>query len=164
MSDALSFVEIEIGDFALIWPVLEPMIREGETYPLPRDLDQAGARAVWAEPGRRIFAAMEDGACVGTYYIRPNQGAAGAHVANAGYVVAPAARGRGLAKRLCLHSFETARAQGYRAMQFNLVISTNAAAVRAWTGCGMNILATLPGAFNHPRFGYVDAYLMHRML
>ncbi|MGD9538658.1 MAG: N-acetyltransferase family protein [Alphaproteobacteria bacterium] len=151
-------------DDEAIWRVIEPMIREGETYPLPRDMTRAAALVHWFEPGHEVFVAEEDGKVVGTYYFRANTGGGGAHVANGGYVTAVEARGRGVARAMCLHSLEHARRRGFRAMQFNLVISSNAPAVHLWQACGFEIVGRLPGAFRSPRHGYVDALIMYQAL
>ena len=111
-----------------------------------------------------MLTADEAGMLLGTYYIKPNQPGLGAHVCNCGYIVAAAVRGQGIASRLCEHSQEEARRLGFRAMQFNLVVSTNTGAVRLWQTLGFPIVGTLPGAFNHPRLGYVDAYVMYKQL
>ncbi|UCG98413.1 MAG: GNAT family N-acetyltransferase, partial [Burkholderiales bacterium] len=88
----------------------------------------------------------------------------GAYVANCGYVVAPAAMGGGVARAMCLHSLEQARARGFRAMQFNFVIASNERAVRLWQRCGFGIVGRLPGAFAHPTRGFVDTLVMYRVL
>jgi ribosomal protein S18 acetylase RimI-like enzyme len=150
------------GDADAIWAILEPVIRAGETYPLPRGLPRAAALAYWHSPEHAVFVAEDAGATVGTYYLRANARAGGSHVANCGYMTAPAARGRGIARAMCLHSLAEARARGFRAMQFNLVISTNAAAVHLWQSCGFAIVGRLPGAFAHPTQGDVDALVMYR--
>lgn len=151
-------------DAAALWRILEPTIRAGETYPLARDLSEAQALAYWFSPQHEVFVAEDDGEIVGTYYLKANSTAGGAHVANCGYMTGPWAWGRGIARAMCLHSFERAKARGFRAMQFNLVISTNEAAVHLWQACGMEIVGRLPGAFDHPRLGEVDALVMYRRL
>jgi ribosomal protein S18 acetylase RimI-like enzyme len=88
----------------------------------------------------------------------------GSHVCNAGYVTSPRARGKGVASAMCLHSQDEARAHGFRAMQFNIVVATNAGAVRLWQRLGFGIVGTLPGAFRHASLGYVDAYVMFKDL
>jgi GNAT superfamily N-acetyltransferase len=75
-----------------------------------------------------------------------------------------AAAGRGVARRMCAHSLEQARGQGYRAMQFNFVVSTNQPAVHLWQSMGFAIVGRLPGAFAHPQVGDVDAYVMYQKL
>jgi len=145
-----------------IWAIMAPVIRAGETYPLPRDLDRTGALAYWRAAGNTVFVAEDGGRVAGSYNLRANAGGGGAHVANCGYMVAPQARGRGVARAMCLHSLGEAKARGFRAMQFNFVISTNAAAVHLWRSCGFEIVGRLPGAFLHPAEGYVDALVMYR--
>jgi ribosomal protein S18 acetylase RimI-like enzyme len=150
--DTVRIRAAEASDDDAIWRVLEPMIRTGETYPLPRDLTKAAALAYWRSPRHAVFVA-QDGEAPG-----------GAHVANCGYVVAPQATGRGVARAMCAHSLERARERGFRAMQFNFVISSNERAVQLWQSCGFAIVGTLPGAFAHPARGLVDAYVMYRAL
>jgi ribosomal protein S18 acetylase RimI-like enzyme len=154
----------EPGDEDGLWRVLEPIIRTGETYPYPRDMTRDDALRYWLGAEHEVFVAEEGNRTLGTYYIRPNQKALGSHVANCGYMVAADAQGRGVATALYHHSVEHARARGYRAMQFNLVVATNAAGMHLWPKLGMEIVGKLPGAFQHPTLGDVDAYVMYRRL
>jgi L-amino acid N-acyltransferase YncA len=151
-------------DAPAIWAILEPTIRAGETYALPRDMTQTEAIAYWMGPDRETFVAEEEGRLFGTYYLRANYLGGGAHVANCGYVTSAEATGRGIARMMCPHSLERARARGFRAMQYNFVVSTNERAVRLWQSFGFGIVGTLPGAFAHPRLGYVDAFVMFKTL
>ncbi|MES1199294.1 MAG: GNAT family N-acetyltransferase [Pseudomonadota bacterium] len=159
---SVEIVEISARHFPLIWPVIQPALAAGDSFALPDDED--AARAMWNAPTRKQYAAFEGEKVIGTYFVGPNQQGPGAHVSNAGYIVAPDARGKGLAKQMCLHSLDRARERGFRAMQFNIVVSTNTAAIRAWIGCGFNIIGTLPLAYQHKTLGFVDAYVMHRAL
>jgi ribosomal protein S18 acetylase RimI-like enzyme len=147
-----------------IWQILEPVIRAGETYALPRDMTEASALAYWMAPEKAIFAAVADGKIIGTYYLRPNQPGGGAHVANCGYVTARHAGGQGVAGAMCEHSLEVAAARGFRAMQFNFVIASNTRAIKLWEQHGFQTAGRLPGAFLHPRLGYTDALVMFRAL
>ena len=148
-----------------LWAILEPTLRAGETYPQPRDISRADALKYWWKPEHTIMVAqVESGRLVGTYYIKPNSTGPAAHVANAGYMTLPGAWGHGVGRALCLHSLDEARRQGYRAMQFNLVIDTNARAKHLWQSCGFDIVGRLPGAFQHPTLGYVDALVMYQTL
>jgi ribosomal protein S18 acetylase RimI-like enzyme len=151
-------------DDEAIWQILEPVLRAGETYTLPREISREDALAYWFSPGHETFVAEEDGSTLGTYYLRPNQRGGGAHVANCGYMTAQHATGRGVARAMCLHSLDVARQRGFRAMQFNFVLSTNERAVRLWTTLGFATVGRLPGAFLHPVLGYVDALVMYRAL
>jgi len=152
------------GDASAIWAIMEPIIHAGETYTLPRDMDKESALAYWFSAGREVFVAEESSEIVGTYFLQANQHGGGAHVANCGYMTAVSATGRGIARAMCTHSLDRARACGFRAMQFNFVIGTNERAVRLWQSFGFEIVGRLPGAFRHPARGYVDAYIMYRDL
>src|SRR6185369_11604447 len=154
----------EPRDDDAIWRILEPTFRAGETYPVPRDISRAGALAYWHTPGHAVFVAEDAGTIVGTYYLRANNRGGGAHVANCGYVVAPDAFGRGVAQAMCSHSLGEARSRGGRGRRFNFVIASNERAVRLWQRMGFAIAGRLPGAFQHPRLGQVDAYVMLRNL
>jgi ribosomal protein S18 acetylase RimI-like enzyme len=147
-----------------IWNIMEPIIRAGETYTLPRDMGKKPALAYWLSTEREVFIAEDGGEIVGTYFLQANQKGGGAHVANCGYMTAVSATGRGVARAMCAHSLDRARERGFRAMQFNFVISTNERAVRLWQSFGFEAVGTLPKAFLHPTFGYVDAYIMYRDL
>ncbi len=151
-------------DHDAIWAILEPILRAGEAYALPRDWDRARALAYWFSPAHHVFVAQDADAVLGSYYIRANQLGAGDHVANGAYATHPEARGRGVARAMGLHSFETARAQGFTAMQFNIVVATNTHAVALWTSLGLREVGRLPGVFRHPVHGPVDALVMHRSL
>jgi ribosomal protein S18 acetylase RimI-like enzyme len=152
------------GDAGAIWKILEPVIRGADTYTLPPDMKREDALAYWNSPGHDVFVAEENGEILGTYYLRANQKGGGAHVANCGYMTAPWAIGRGVARAMCQHSLEHAKARGFRAMQFNFVVSSNERAVRLWQSMGFEIVGRLPGAFVHPALGAVDALVMYRHL
>jgi ribosomal protein S18 acetylase RimI-like enzyme len=154
----------EPRDIDSIWKILEPTFRAGETYPLPPDISRDDALTYWQSPGHSVFVAEDSGAILGTYYLRANNRGGGQHVANCGYVVAPDAFGRGIARAMCTHSLDQARARGFTAMQFNFVIASNGRAVRLWQHLGFAIVGRLPNVFRHPRLGLVDAYVMIRRL
>lgn len=152
------------GDADAIWAILESTIRSGETYTLPVNLSRDEALAYWMAPAHEIFVAEELGEVLGTYFLKTNQRGGGSHVANCGYVTAAHATGRGVARAMCAHSLDHARHRGFKAMQFNFVISTNERAVRLWQSFGFEIVGRLPGAFQHPAQGFVDALVMYRSL
>jgi L-amino acid N-acyltransferase YncA len=151
-------------DAPAIAAILLPIIREGATYALDPAMTEAEALAWWMAPEKETFVAEEAGEILGTYYLRTNQPGGGAHVCNCGYMVGAAATGRGVARRMAGHSLDHARARGYRAMQFNFVVSTNERAVRLWQSLGFAIVGRLPGAFRHPAHGFVDALVMYQPL
>ncbi len=154
----------EAKDRAAIWQILEPIIRAGETYALPRDMSEADALAYWTGADRSTFVAEDNSTILGTYYLRPNQQGGGAHIANCGYMTAAHASGRGIARAMCAHSLTQARALGFTAMQFNFVVASNNRAVALWQSLGFATLARIPEAFHHPQRGLVDALVMFRKL
>src|SRR6516165_10553345 len=131
-------------DAPAIAAIILPIIREAATYTLDPDMSESEALAYWMGGDKETFVAEEDNAVLGTYYMRPNQAGGGRHVCNCGYMTHTAATGRGVARRMCEHSLGYARSRGYRAMQFNFVISTNERAVRLWQSLGFEIVERLP--------------------
>ena len=147
-----------------IWSIIEPIIRAGDVYTLPHDMNRADALAYWFSDRHEVFVAEDGGTIIGSYYLKANQRGGGDHVANCGYATAPAFSGRGVARAMCAHSLECASERGFRAMQFNFVVSTNERAVRLWQSFGFEIVGRLAEAFRHPSQGYVDAFIMYRAL
>ncbi|MBV1837387.1 GNAT family N-acetyltransferase [Acetobacter estunensis] len=153
------------NDQPALWAILGPIIRAGDTYALDRDMEQDEALAYWLGSDKETFVAHDDsGALLGTYYLRPNQAGGGRHVCNCGYMTHVSARGRGIGQQMALHSLAHAHMRGYRAMQFNFVISTNENAIRLWQQFGFHTVGRLPDAFDHPLHGPVDALVMYRAL
>ena len=151
-------------DFDAIWPIFHEIVERGDTYAYPPDTDKAGGYKFWMEKPLATYVAVLDEQIVGTYYIKPNHPGLGDHVCNVGYMVGSQARGRGVARAMCEHSQTEARKLGFRAMQFNLVVSTNEVAVKLWQKMGYSIVGTLPQAFRHQTLGYVDAFVMYKSL
>ena len=156
--------EIEGGEFALVWPIFHAVVRAGDTYAYDPAMTFEEARDLWTRPPARCFVASRGEIVVGAYCLRPNQPGLGDHVANAGYMVAPEARGGGVASAMCTHSLERARAAGFGAMQFNFVATTNEGAVRLWQRHGFAVVGRIPAAFRHRRLGPTDVLVMHRFL
>ena len=161
---AMTIREATAADWPAVWELFRAVCAAGDVFAYDEATSEETARKLWFDPPAAAFVAEEGGVFLGTYYVRPNQPGRGSHVANGGYMVAEAARGRGLASAMCEHSIETAKRLGYRAMQFNYVVSTNEAAVRTWRKHGFEVVATLPGAFRHKSLGFVDVFIMWRSL
>ncbi|MCF6224786.1 MAG: GNAT family N-acetyltransferase [Xanthomonadales bacterium] len=152
-------------DWAGTWQIIEPVFRAGETYPFSPEITEEEAYEAWImKPSATFIAVDEKNRVMGTYYIKPNQPALGAHVCNCGYIVGENARGRGVATEMCEHSLREAATQGFKAMQYNLVVSTNEAAIRLWKKNGFDLIGILPGAFQHKQLEFVDAYVMYKQL
>ena len=152
------------------WPVFHPVFRDvvaaGETYAYPEGLSSAEAHDLWVEspPGITVVAVSDDGAVLGSAKAGPNRPARGSHVATASFMVADAARGRGVGRALGEWVLEWAREQGYAAMQFNAVVETNLAAVHLWRDLGFEVVGTVPEAFSSRSHGRVGLHVMHRHL
>ncbi|MBX6391257.1 MAG: GNAT family N-acetyltransferase [Frankia sp.] len=156
----------EADDWERVWPFWHEIVAAGETYPYDPATTSEQGRAMWfaPPPAYTYVAETADGRIVGTYQLKPNQQCLGDHVANAGFMVAADARGRGVGRRLGEHCLRTARDLGYRAMQYNLVVATNTASLRLWLSLGFTIVGTVPRAFRHAKAGEVDAHILHRFL
>jgi L-amino acid N-acyltransferase YncA len=152
------------ADFDAMWPIFQAVVATGTTYVFAPETPREEARAYWFAAGIRSFVAEDAGRVVGMYKLVANQRDLGAHVANASFMVDPRAAGRGVGKAMGLHCLREARRAGFRAMQFNFVVSTNQSAVKLWQRLGFRIVGTLPAVFQHRELGLVDAYVMHRSL
>ena len=147
-----------------IWSLFQDVVREGDAFAFSEDTSREEALAIWRGRGSAAYVAVADGEVLGSYYVKPNQPGRGAHVCNAGYMVARAARGHGVGRAMGEHSLAEARRLGYRAMQYNFVVATNTGAVELWKKLGFEVVGRVPAAFRHAREGLVDALVMYRTL
>lgn len=152
------------SDRDAIWEIFRVVVASGDTYAFDPGIARDEALAYWMSAANRCYVAEREGTLLGTYILKANQPGLGSHVANAAFMVAPDARGLGVGQTMGEHCLDEARRQGYRAIQFNFVVSTNESAVRLWRRLGFEIVGTLSGAFRHAQKGYVDAYVMYRSL
>jgi RimJ/RimL family protein N-acetyltransferase len=150
-----------------IWPVFREVVSTGDTYVYPPEIDEVSARAVWmgdAATRRVTYVARVNGCIVGSAYLRPNAPGLADHIANAGWIVSVSCRGRGIGRRFAEFVMDKARLMGYRAMQFNAVVSTNTGAVALWESLGFRIVGTVPEAFRHRTLGLTAIHIIHRKL
>jgi ribosomal protein S18 acetylase RimI-like enzyme len=152
------------ADRDAIWLIFREVVAIGDTYAFDRNISRDEALAYWFRADTHTYVARKDSRVVGTYILRVNQPGPGSHVANAAFMVASNAQGAGVGRSMAEHCLGEARRLGFRAMQFNFVVSTNESAIRLWQKLGFEIVGTLPGAFRHPARGYVDVYVMFRSL
>jgi L-amino acid N-acyltransferase YncA len=153
------------ADWPQIWPIWREIVVAGETYTWDPETDEPTARSLWLlPPPAETLVAVDGDTIVGTALIKPNQPGLGAHVANAGFMVATGSAGRGVGRRLAEYVMDRASISGYRGMQFNAVVSTNDRALALWKSLGFAVIATIPGGFRHRRLGYIDLYVMYRSL
>lgn len=152
------------ADRDAVWNIFHKVVAAGDTYALDPKISREEALAYWFRGGTRTYVAENNGPIVGTYILKANQAGPGSHVANAAFMVASSARAQGIGRAMGEHCLSEARRLGFRAMQFNFVVSTNTSAIRLWEQLGFKIVGTLPGAFQHPEKGYVGVYVMYRSL
>jgi len=152
------------SDRESIWGIFHAVVARGDTYVFDPGISRNDALLYWLNPSHHCFVAETDGAVAGTYILKANQPGLGSHVANAAFMVAPSSQGSGVGRAMAEHCLAEARRLGFRAMQFNFVVSTNMFAIRLWQKLGFEIVGTLPRAFRHADKGFVDAYVMFRSL
>lgn len=161
----ITIQRFKVEDWEAVWKIIEPVFRAGETYAYDTNISEKDAYITWVKTPLDTYVAVDDdGTILGTYYIKENYHGPGAHVCNCGYIVAAEARGHGVASKMCEHSQKEAITKGFLAMQFNMVVSTNEAAVHVWKKNGFEIIGTIPKAYKHKKFGYVDTYVMYKRL
>ncbi len=152
------------GNWEEIWPIFHAVVSAGDTYAYPPEIEKEEAFAAWFGPETTVYTAALDGLMAGSYILRPNMPGLGSSVANASFMVHPDKQGCGIGRAMGVHTMQEAKKAGFTAMQFNLVVSTNTAALALWKTLGFSIAGTLPKAFNHRKLGPVDAFVMHRFL
>ncbi|HWB02602.1 MAG TPA: GNAT family N-acetyltransferase [Verrucomicrobiales bacterium] len=147
-----------------VWEIFKSVVRAGDAFVFDPDISREEALAYWFREDHRVYVAEHENRIIGSYIFRANQPGLGSHIANASFMVSPSARGLGAGRTMGEHCLREAAAAGFRGMQFNIVVSTNEAAVHLWESLGFAIAGTLPGAFRHATLGYVDAFVMFRSL
>ena len=156
--------EITKSDFEDFWPVFKEVVVDQETYAFDPEINFETAYDLWCVCPHKVFVIKENGVVLGSYYIKANASGPSSHISNCGYMVSPESRGKGIARKLCLHSQQVAIELGFSAMQFNSVVSTNEIAIKLWQKLGYKIIGTIPNAYKHKKLGYVDSFIMYKQL
>lgn len=151
-------------DFEHFWPTFQAIVQARQTYAFDPDLSFEQARHLWLSLPLHTLVAEADGQLLGSYYLKANAAGPGSHVGNCGYMVAEAARGRGVARLMCEHSQRLARQEGFLALQFNSVVASNEVAVALWHKLGFETVGRLPKAYRHAQLGLVDCLVMYKWL
>jgi L-amino acid N-acyltransferase YncA len=160
----LKITQATEADFAKIWPIFQDIVQNGRTFVYRPDISFDEAKTVWFDEKFATYIASVNGEVVGAYVIRPGHRDLGSHIANAAYIIAFEHRGKGYGEDIARDSFVQAKELGFKAMQFNYVISTNKVAVALWQKLGFNIVGTVPKAYQHKELGLVDIHIMHKYL
>lgn len=160
----MDITEITKSDFKAFWPVFKEVVVAQETYAFDPDIDFETAYNLWCLSTDKAYVIKENNLILGSYYIKANASGPSSHISNCGYMVNPDSRGKGIARKLCLHSQKIAKELGFSAMQFNSVVSTNEIAIKLWEKLGYRIIGTIPNAYKHKKLGLVDSFIMHKQL
>jgi GNAT superfamily N-acetyltransferase len=163
VASTITVRDFDEADWPLVWPVIEQVVRSGDTFPFPTDLTETEARGIWLEngPGGRVTVAVDGDRVLGTAKMGRNRPGPGSHVATASYMVSAEARGLGAGRALVVDSLDWARESGYAAMQFNAVVATNTGAVRLYESLGFTVVGTVPRAHELPTGERVGLRIMH---
>lgn len=151
-------------DYDTVWNIFQQVIQTEDTYVFPSNSPKEVLQPMWFASYMETYVAEIEDEIVGTYILKPNQLGLGSHIANASYMVDPKHQGQGIGGQLCAHSIELAKTLGYVGIQFNIVVSTNTAAIALWQKFGFEIIGTTPKGFNHAILGLVDTYIMYKAL
>lgn len=151
-------------DKSQVWEIIKAVIATGDTYVFEPDSSKEKMLDYWLAADKKTYVALDENVIVGTFFLKDNQPDLGSHIANAGYMVSPVAKGKRVGRRMCEYSLEEAKRLGYRAMQFNFVVKSNKVAVKLWLSLGFEIIGEIPEAFHHAESGLINAYIMYRKL
>ncbi len=154
----------DADDYDAVWNIIREVIAASDTYVYDPNSSKEKMLNEWFEEHKHTYVALLDDYAAGTFFIKSNQPALGSHVANAGYMTAPAMAGQGIGKAMGEFSLEEAKRLGFKAMQFNFVVKSNERAIQLWKKLGFEIIGEIPEAFNHRRLGLTSAYIMYKKL
>ena len=143
------------ADVAAMVDVWNEVVRDGIAFPQEDELDLASGAGFFSSQ-TYCGVAVEDGRLLGLYILHPNNVGRCGHIANASYAVSSAARGKGVGRALVEDSLAQGRAHGFRVMQFNAVVASNAGARHLYEKLGFTQLGTIPGGFRMPDGTYAD--------
>ncbi len=156
--------KVRLADYDEVWEIFNKVIETGDTYVFSPNTPKEDLKKHWFADYMQTFVAIEGDTILGTYILKPNQIGLGNHIANCSYMVHPMAQGKGIGKLMCAHSIQVAKDSGFKAIQFNIVVSTNKGAVKLWEKFGFDIIGTTPNGFKHQILGLVDTYIMYKKL
>ncbi len=158
MSD-VSIRPLGEADWSQVHALVVEVAIAGETYAMDVPRTEAETRAFW--DGRHVVVAVDGDTVLGSAKMGPNRPAQGDHVGTASFMVGAAARGRGIGRALGEYAVEWHRGNGFEAIQFNAVVSTNLAAIALWHSLGFETVGVVPGAFRLVDDSRADLHVMH---
>jgi ribosomal protein S18 acetylase RimI-like enzyme len=157
-----------------VWKIIRAVISTGDSYTFAPDSSRERMLGFWFGEDKETYVAVESVASVladastpqilGTFFLKANQPDLGSHICNAGYMVSPNTKGKGIGRKMAEFSLPEAKRLGFKAMQFNFVVKSNEIAVKLWLSLGFEIIGEIPEAFQHQDLGLVNALIMYRKL
>lgn len=155
--------EVELGpirdaEHSQLFSIFAEVVESNAGYPHSPPLTKNTYDATFVDPVRIVVVARAIGRVIGAYYLKPNAPGRGAHIANAGYLVAREERSRGIGRLLVSDSIDRAPLLGFDAIQFNLVFASNPAR-RLYEELGWRQIGRVPRAINGE-----DAIIYHRFV
>ncbi len=150
--------------------LLNAVILEGMTYPQATPLDAEAFANYWLKGDAFVVRQCTESSAriapplLGAFYLKPNFPGRCCHIGNAGFIVAPAARGQGIGRLMGESMLALARDRGYRAIMYNLVFATNQPSLRLWESLGFTEIGRIPAAVHLPDRRYVDAVMLYKSL
>ncbi len=160
----MNITEVSSEKFDEVWPIFRQVVQEMDTYPYPPDISKEDAMLHWFSSGAHVFNGYIGDQCIASRYIVPNKIGLGSHICNMGQIVDVTCRGQGIGRQMMEFGIKKATELGFRAIQLNLVVSTNKASIKICEEYGFDIVGTLPEAFFYKREKYVDAFVMYKKL
>lgn len=151
-------------DHDVLWSMLEPVFRAGDTYAINPDISKADAIRYWISADAGSYFIEDESGVLGTYYLKTNAAGGGSHVCNCGFITSRDSGGKGVARNMLDDALARAKTVGYKAMQFNFVLANNTRAIDIWQRAGFDTVGQLPNAFDHPQDGMIDALVMFKTL
>lgn len=147
-----------------VWKIIQAVISKGDSYTFAPDTPKEKMLEFWFGDDKKTYVAVLDNELLGTFFLKANQPDLGSHICNAGYMVSPEAKGKGIGRKMAEFSLPEAKRLGFSAMQFNFVVKSNEIAVKLWLRLGFEIIGEIPEAFQHKDLGLTNALIMYRKL
>ncbi len=147
--------EYTSGDLEQMTEIWNAVVADGIAFPQEEPLTPSEAAEFF---GGQSYAgvAVDEGRVVGLYILHPNNVGRCGHIANASYAVRAGLRGKHIGERLVRHSMEAGARLGFRILQFNAVVATNAGAIHLYEKIGFRRLGVIPGGFRMDDDTYAD--------
>ena len=149
-----AYKQTDIEQAILIW---NEIVTEGIAFPQTEPLTQESGDVFFSAQSYTGIARDDAlGEMLGLYILHPNNVGRCGHICNASYAVHQSMRGRGVGEALVIDCIQQAKTIGFRILQFNAVVKTNASALHLYKKLGFVQLGVIPGGFRLDDGTYED--------